>query len=295
MTGVIRNSDLSPIATKYIASTKKNPACKISVRLATGKAISAWGQKTLTYLFEKKGIVIGVKKVLARYIKADESYSLGSLEESEHAFAKKQSLSPHYYIRHIVVDEVNREVFLLGDTLTCVFAEHGEAIHYSKGCWKVGEFDEFSTIKEEPREAAIKRLKEKWKTLFPAAGKNSPLKRDISILYGVWRLNPAETMAAREQCGMTEKEFKSAQCGWSMPVLDKVVYQKNGCEIPAHVSLIKLDVAYCKRRSNTFEVITKCGQWNHFVWCDGTRMSPEDGWRFCVYTRVGRTNSNARK
>lgn len=286
LTGAIRNSELSPVASRYIALNKKNPLCKISVRLESGKAASAWGKKTLTYLFEKQGIVAGIKKVLAGYIKADETYSLGWLEGPERDFAKKQNLVPYFSIKCIIVDEFQRKVFILGDTLTDVFGEHGEAICYAKGRWMVGEFDFYDTVKEQPKETARKRLEQKWETVFPLVCKNAPVENDVSILYGVWRLNPTETVAAREQCGISQKELdevKQSEQQFSFSEIDQYIYSRDEYDQPVGGATVKIAVACYKRRGNTFEIITKCGQWNHSVWCDGTRMSP---FPFFVYTQV---------
>jgi hypothetical protein len=278
----VKNSDFAVIAKRYVAISKRDPECKVFLRLQNLKHRSVWLQTMLSYIFEKDGISDGVGKVLRDFMNSDVEWACQGFEGKERDRIEKLGLASYFRMDVIVLDEVEKKVLVVGDTETELFQEHGECICFYKGRWRLDEWEAYS-YQFLQREEAVdnERYTERWNTIFPAASKAGQAKGNA--LYGVWRFSPSETTNARLKCGVSENAIERGisqmkDIGWYFSP------SKYESLVSGYTS-DKWAVRKYKNQDNQYNISTKSsGGSIRSFWCDGKRLVPAGSKN--VFTRV---------
>ncbi len=291
LVGKVKNSEFSGIATRYIATTRRDPVCKIFLRVENLQKHSDWLQQTLKYLFKKNGLTDGVTKVLKGYMKtdaeADVEWVYEDFEEDERERVRDLGLAPYFRVSVIVVDEVERKVFVVGDTETEVFHEDDAGICFSKGRWRFDDWGRYAAkFSQQEEDEAREKLRRTWETIFPPPPKNTQVEDDGYLLFGVWRYNPKETAEARKQCGMPQDKIDSAFSKGTGLLTQAFYYAPTKYELLfSGYTAKKWIVERYERKGNWYEIQTESeGPWNRILWCDGDRLTAIGSEH--VYTRV---------
>jgi hypothetical protein len=208
----VKNSQLRGFAIKHIEEFKKDPKCKIYLRGADSKKITAWQQEMLRQLFENDGLAAavaeGMKEFEARGV--DECYS--DYDEVERQLIKENTFLPYLTIDCVVIDDIGQKVLISANAVGSVLEEHGITIFLSEGRWRFEDADyliryrsEVTTELEAKKKAAFQQ---KWEQVLSPFPNDAQPTSDESVLYGVWRFDPLESEKLMKRYGTPQSEIE---------------------------------------------------------------------------------------
>lgn len=240
LTATIKYSKLPGVAHRHVVEFKNDGDCVIYLRGNDPKKISPWQQKVLDQLFTNEGLAAAVTEGMEEYQTSDKwgGKDYAELSREDRARIRKHGIAPYIFLHGVVIDELQREVILCGQTIIDGnLDEHGISIHLKKGRWRFDTADYFtrylgSLEESHPPTARELRAAQKaeissmaaqlapafesffksadaWEELFPQ-DPQAPVDTSPNFLFGDWQFDEGKTRKVRKSLGQDKAAIDAA-------------------------------------------------------------------------------------
>ena len=138
LTATIKYSKLPGVAHRHVAEFEDDSDCVIYLRGSDAKKISPWQQEALDRLFSNEGLAAAVTEGMKEYETSDEwgGKDYAELSEEDRARIRKYGISAYVFLTAVVIDELQREMMLCGQTIIDGnLDEHGITVYFDKDRW----------------------------------------------------------------------------------------------------------------------------------------------------------------
>ena len=240
LTATIKYSRLPGVAHRHVAEFEDDGDCVIYLRGKDPKKVSPWHQKVLDQLFTNEGLAAAVNEAMKEYQTTDQwgGKDYAELSREDRAKIRKHGIAPYVFLHGVVIDELQREVILCGQTIIDGnLDEHGISIYLKKGHWHFDASDyytgylgtleeshpptarelraaqtvEVSTMAAElaPGFESFAKSAEAWEKLFPQ-DPQAPVDTSPNFLYGDWQFDEGKTRKVRKSLGQDKAGIEAA-------------------------------------------------------------------------------------
>jgi hypothetical protein len=180
----LKNSDLPKVAARHIATTKKDPPCKIYLRCSKANEISAWQREMLERLFVKEKLPSFLEEGMKEYETGKDWEGYDQNDTETYQDIRRYGIVPFLTLHEIVIDDVTKEVIISANTdWDGHLDEHGITIYLSEGKWRFDlgdrQYDYYSGIESEVTKARMAKV-------FPDILSNRSESDDTKFIFGTW-------------------------------------------------------------------------------------------------------------